>query len=429
MAHEPRDNVVTRAVAALLLAGACSFPGLWAQTASDRDSQIRLFTSIITNIDNKASQATTEIELNAVADLVALEEIKARATIQSQATNAYDNFTTHKNKASEYEQRVRYLNAEIEKARAKTAALSSSSASEEKALEDAIAETRTEIAGFEGRQQRVPHLEAKLKAMPEAGFMDSAPREALRAELAEAQANLPSPAEVAKVANSRTALANYERELRSRRSNLPASSSSQLPQLEDDLKAAEQALQEARKDAEWWKKEFVRVRAQAYGVFELLDWLAVIIEGRRQALRLGTGVRNAVVQCATMQGPFRCTGAFDGSWQSYCVPRGGRGSEYNGPAKVTFGPDGWVEVRMTDASAKPGDQPTIVGGKISPDGKLLIERNKPGWKETYTGQFNLVTTALPSGAARPVGGGTYELVMTSDEDEPTTRCRGTMKLN
>ncbi len=433
MARVPRGGLALWAPAATLLVASLALPAAPAQAQGAtwgfsnpvtpfeqaKDDRIKLFAQLITGLDVAVSRADSEFELNTLATTLGRERARTIAAFQGSMRAALGTFTAHRTAIKKYEERLSGLNAAVEAERARIAA--PVVPPEESALEGVIAQARAVIADLEGRQQRVATLEAKLKAMPTLGFMNSAPREAAEAELAEARTNLPAPGAYDQ---ARRELAHYIAELDRLQARRPKPPPSRLPELEQEISAINAAIFVDQKAAAEAKTQFQRLRAQALGFIELFEWLEGIINNRLQALRAPTGTPAAFAQCATTQGPFRCTGAFDGTWSSVCGD-----ARFQGPAKVTIGPDGWTEVTMIDASARSGASPTVVGGKISADGSVIVEHTRPGQKETYRGKFSLVKSTASSGAMRPVGGGTYELVLISDKGAVTSGCSGSMKLN
>lgn len=425
-ASMPTSRALQRALGRVLIVAALCVSDAGAQSnvldalGSDPEVRVRQVEALVRRVAQQASQAANASELAFVEGHVAYHK-QAATTLQRRMASALQSWTRCRNSINAYDQRLAQSTAAIATERSR---ISTSFASpEESALEGVIAQTKAELAGLEGRQQRVPLLEEKLRAMPVTGYMDAAPREALEAELVSARANLPAPAEIEK---ARRDLKEYEAQLQSGRANRATPDRSELMRLERHHGTLERDRLVDVRCAEREKKEFIRVRAQALGFVELVDWLDAIIDGRRQALAQQTGVPAALNHCATMQGPFRCTGAFDGSWNSRCTTQTAT-NDSQGVAKVTFGPDGWVEVWMT--SAQQGVQPTILGGRISAEGIVVVDRNSPGQTERYRGEFRLVTSPLASGAAKPIGGGTYENVVRTANGQEIMRCAGTMKLH
>jgi hypothetical protein len=194
--------------------------------------------------------------------------------------------------------------------------------------------------------------------------------------------------------------------------------------LEGQKDAAEKDLREKVKYVEDAKERFRYWRAQYLGFSELMSWFRAMLDGRRQRLAQGADVQPAFRRCLTNQGPFGCTGAFDGNWDMTCTTPVGTTKD-GGLATVNFGPDGWVEVRMM-SSTRPNDLPFVIGGKINSAGQVAIDRSERDIVQRWTGEFKLVTTATAN--SKPIGGGNYLSDMRDSAGRMQQSCRGSLKL-
>ena len=288
------------------------------------------------------------------------------------------------------------------------------------ALEGVIAQTNAQIAELEGRQRRVVELQARLNAMPDVGFMDAAPRERLQAELAEARQQVPNPSEIARL---NAQLQSYEAELQGIRMRQPVPDGAVLRKLEAQLAAARAEVERNEAEARRSRDQFQERRGEILAVGEAVSWLKQLIAFKRQALAAPTGVAPAQQLCQTTQGPFRCTGAFDGTWESVCTSD--TQSRDSGHATVVFSPDGFVEARLQ--SNTPGGAPTTFVGPINAAGQVKGGGASGDSAEQWQGSFSLVSPVHTSGM-KPIGGGTYAYALRNDSGSYLVRCSGTLKL-
>jgi len=263
-------------------------------------------------------------------------------------------------------------------------------------------------------------LEAELRAMPDTGFMGAAPRERKREELDEARRQLPNASEIARF---KAQLQGHEAELQGKRARQPVPDAQRVGLYQGRLEAARKAALAHEDSARYERESFQKLRGQLHAYAVAMEWLKELIAFKRQALAAPTGVAPAFRVCETNLGPFRCTGTFDATWESVCTS--GTQSRDSGHATVVISHDGYVKAQLQ--SSTPGGSPTTFIGPINAAGQVKGGRSSEDEAESWEGKFSLVTSALPSGASKPIGGGTYTRVLRLASGGSVT-CSGTLKL-
>lgn len=405
MRHSPHCLPTAKGVAIVMCA-------LWTSGAlpatTARSDEI---TKDIEKVVRLVEQAQTEIELTSIESKLT-SDLQGFITAGNLLLQAWTGAEAH---AKATRERVASLTARIAAQKAQIRADTESAA-----LEGAIAEAKAEIAERQGRQARVPKLEAELRAMPHGSYMDAAPRERLEAELQAARRQLPDPAEIAGL---QAQLQRFEAELANRRGSAPS-----LAALEAELEQARQSAVTAEGDAATLKKLFQKQRSVILGYGEARKWFQLVIDLKRQ--RMADASRDPIGRgvCETNRGPFRCTGTFNASWKSTCITQhqqGGGTDHDSGTATVTFLADGWVEVRMLSTAHRDRVQRNI-GGKITSDGRMVVDRSSGDTIERYIGNFRLVAAG---GGNKPTGSGTLEHHYRVDTaGREFVRCSGSLQL-
>ncbi|MEY4429122.1 MAG: hypothetical protein RLZZ182_1811, partial [Pseudomonadota bacterium] len=122
--------------------------------------------------------------------------------------------------------------------------------------------------------------------------------------------------------------------------------------------------------------------------------------------------------CQTTEGPIGCTGTFVGTIHLACDGGVAPGTY---TSTLTLRANGSAELQVP----APGAQPFVVVGVMDRSGKVQVDRQEPGVRHRWVGQFGRV--AAGAGAARLSGSGNYEAHI-NIVDVRITRCTGQFTL-
>ncbi len=220
-----------------------------------------------------------------------------------------------------------------------------------------------------------------------------------------------------------------EQELENSRHRRGAPFGSTVRPLQKDLDQASDELGKAMSDAVT-KRSYVQMAITTFEVYTLLTHsIMQCVDSRREALTLAmpsADLQASATVCITHEGPFGCTGQFNGSYQLTCSGDGTRKQDQGG-GTVNFRPDGWIDLRFK-STVYPDSNPRPLSGEIDGQGRVRIDRidRDAGITESWFGQFNLVS--IENGKQRPTGGGNSEIRVTDGQGNLQFSCQGTFQL-